>query len=90
MEKVGLSMPAAYSCHRTSYVWLRCFHCVLGVSLEELNDHIDYYNNSGRWLTFWEYLTFEFEQTVYGFDCIWNEDNPLMSQVHIIKEARFS
>lgn len=82
-------MAIAYSSHRTSYVWLHGFHCVLGIPLEELNNHIDYYNKSGRWLTFWEYLTFEFDQTIYGFDCIWNKGNPLMSMVHSIKEARF-
>ena len=78
-------MSKAYSCHRTSYVWLCGFHKVIGMDLDELNKHIDYYNHvSGRWLTFWEYLTFELEDSVYGFDCLWNEGNPLCSKVHSI------
>ena len=78
-------MSKAYSNHRTSYVWLRGFHKVIGMDLDELNKHIDYYNHvSGRWLTFWEYLTFELEESVYGFDYLWNEGNPLYSKVHSI------
>lgn len=78
-------MSSAYSCHRKSYVWLRGFHKVIGMDLDELNKYIDYYNHvSGRWLTFWEYLTFELEDSVYGFDYLWNEGNPLYSKVHSI------
>lgn len=78
-------MPSAYSSHRTSYVWLRGVHKVIGMDLDELNKHIDYYNHvSGRWLTFWEYLTLELEDSVYGFDYLWNEGNPLYSKVHSI------
>ena len=82
-------MSKAYSCHRTSYVWLSGFHKVIGMDLDELNKHIDYYNHvSGRWLTFWEYLTFELEDSVYGFDYLWNEGNPLYSKVHSIYPCR--
>ena len=78
-------MAQAYSSHRTSYVWLRSYYKVIGINLDELNNHIDYYNHvSGRWLTFWEYLTFEIEDIVYGFDVLWNDGNPLMSRVKTI------
>lgn len=78
-------MSSAYSSHRTSYVWLRGFMCVVGFRLDELNNYIDRYNKSGRWLDFWKWLELEEGYDVHGFDYIWNEGNPLMSQVHLIK-----
>ena len=32
-------------------------------------------------------LKYETGETVYGFDCLWNEGNPHMSKLPIIKEG---
>lgn len=79
-------MSAAYGSHRTSYVWLRQGSSgVIGFTLEDLNESIDRYNKSNRWMDFWDFLSLDSGYTVTGFSALWNDGNPLMSQVHIIK-----
>lgn len=77
------------SSHRKSYVWL----CraggrgVIGFKLEELNRLIDEWNNHPcPLLDFWEWLSLSENDCLKGFDVIWNQGNPLMSYVHIIRK----
>lgn len=73
--------------HRKSYVWLRRGgRGVIGFKLEELNAKIDEYNRHPcPLMDFWEWLSFEYDDVLTGFDILWNQGNPLMLYVHIIK-----
>lgn len=75
------------SSHKKSYVWLRRGgRGVIGFKLEELNSKIDEYNRHPcPLMDFWEWLSFEYDDVLTGFDILWNQGNPLMSRVHIIK-----
>ena len=78
-------MPGAYKTHRTSYIWLSGVHCVIGYPVDELNKLIDQYNKTGRWVDFWQFIEWETGEYVTGFSW-WNDGNPLMNQLHTIKE----
>lgn len=73
--------------HKTSYVWIRRgSRGVIGFKLEELNEKIDEWNRHPCPLMgFWEWLSFEYDDVLTGYDLLWNQGNPLMSYVHIIK-----
>ena len=75
------------SSHKKSYVGLRRGgRGVIGFKLEELNVKIDEYNRHPcPLMDFWEWLSFEYDDVLTGFDILWNQGNPLMSYVHIIK-----
>lgn len=88
-DKGGRGDLLMKSSHRKSYVWL----CraggrgVIGFKLEELNRLIDEWNNHPcPLLDFWEWLSLTENDCIKGFDVIWNQGNPLMSYVHIIKK----
>ena len=77
------------SSHRKSYVWLCRIggRGVIGFKLEELNRLIDEWNNHPcPLLDFWEWLSLTENDCIKGFDVIWNQGNPLMSYVHIIRK----
>lgn len=79
-------MAVVYQDHRRSYVWLnQGGHGVIGFPLDELNNRIDFYNKTSRMMDFWDWLTFDTGYVVTGFSVLWNDNNPLMSQVHSIK-----
>ena len=73
--------------HRKQYVWLISNGCVLGYNLDHLNDKIDQFNAS-KFLRekcdFWEWLSWEEGEEVYGYSPFWNDGNPAMSRVHKI------
>ena len=76
--------------HKKSYVWLHRAggRGVIGFKLEELNAKIDEWNaHTCPLLDFWEWLSLEsdVDEVITGFDLLWNQGNPLMSYVHIIK-----
>ena len=74
--------------HCKSYVWLlRGGRGVIGFDLEELNSKIDEYNRHPYpWMDFWDWLSFEYDDVITGFDALWNHGNPLMSDVHTIRK----
>lgn len=76
------------SCHKKEYVWLqRGSRGVIGFKVEELNRKIDEWNNHPcPLLDFWEWLSFEYDDVLTGFDYLWNQGNPQMGYVHIIKK----
>lgn len=76
------------SCHKKEYVWLqRGSRGVIGFKVEELNRKIDEWNNHlCPLLDFWEWLSFEYDDVLTGFDYLWNQGNPQMGYVHIIKK----
>ena len=87
-EMIKRSDDAMKSSHRKSYVWLvrAGGRGVIGFKLEELNRLIDEWNNHPcPLMDFWEWLSLEQNDCIRGFDMIWNQGNPLMSYVHIIK-----
>ena len=76
--------------YKHEYVWLMRGGRggVLGIRSEELNKYIDQYNrHTCLLMDFWEWLSLELDVVVTGFDCIWNQGNPQMSKVHIIKKV---
>ena len=75
--------------YKHEYVWLmRGGRGVLDIRSEELNNYIDQFNRHPcPLMDFWEWLSFELDDVVTGFDCIWNQGNPQMSKVHIIKKV---
>lgn len=76
------------SSHKKKYVWLqRGSRGVIGFKVEELNDKIDEWNNYPCPIVdFWEWLSFVYDDVLTGFDYLWNQGNPQMGYVHIIKK----
>ena len=73
--------------HRKHYVWLVSNGCVLGYNLDHLNEKIDQFNASEylrEKCDFWEWLSWEEGEEVYGYSPFWNDGNPAMSRVHTI------
>ena len=79
-------MGMAYSSHKTSYVWLLTSHGVQGFELDDLNYYIDFYNKSAdrNYINFWEWMNTCYGFDVHGFSYLWNDGNPLMSNIHPI------
>lgn len=70
------------------YVWVASFGTVTGFELDRINWYIDNYNRQGLFrygVSFWEYLSDLMDEHYYGFSALWNDGNPLMSKLHIIK-----
>lgn len=71
------------------YIWLLSRGYVVGIKPEEMKDYILRWNKLRLYdydnTTFWDWLSEEINKDVYGFSILWNEGNPHMSKLPIIK-----
>ena len=78
------------SLYRHQYIWLRSTGCVIGIEPEEMISCIEFWNREPMrkyGISFWSWLSEYIGQSVSGFCILWNEDNPHMSKLPIIKEG---
>lgn len=74
--------------YRHSKIWISTCGGVIGFDPDELNHYISEYNRlMYRFSDFWEYLSYELNQYLSGFSTIWNNGNPLMSQLKTIRKS---
>lgn len=76
--------------YKNTKVWLKCFGYVVGFDVDELNKYIRQYNRDiFPYGNFFDWLTYELNDrnSYCGFAPIWNDKNPLMNKLVMIKEV---
>lgn len=72
-------------------VWCVGHACVVGIERDELIFYINKWNKHVRFFgvgDFWDYLSYEIEQVVTGFDTLWNLRKKVnTASIPIIKEV---
>ncbi len=69
------------------YIWLCSRGHVVGIKPEEMKDYILRWNKLRLkdYEGFWYWLSEQLNDDVHGFSILWNEGNPHMSKLPIIK-----
>ena len=75
----------------SNFVWCCGHACVVGIERDELIFYINKWNKHVRFFgvgDFWDYLSYEIEQVVTGFDTLWNLSKKVnTASIPIIKEV---
>ena len=78
--------------YRHTKIWIYSLsqRCVIGFDPDQINEIIKKYNSPThqiyKYSDFWSFFNYETGEDVKGFDCIWNDGNPLIKKLVKIKK----